>query len=81
MPSKKEEAEERVQHEIDAGIKREMKEGSLKTRLQCRKRAHSEVEKKFEDEQLSLKQQLLEQVDQSNQATMELQRASEQGNS
>ena len=44
MPSMKEEAEQWVQKEIEAGVTREMEEGSLKTRLQCRQRAHDEVE-------------------------------------
>ena len=77
MPSKskKEEAEEWVQKEIEAGVKRGMEEGSLKTRLQCRQRAHNEVEQKLKNDLLSF-DQLLEQA---YRATMQLVRAADQG--
>ena len=76
MSSKKEEAEEWVLKEIEAGVKRGMEEAGLKTRLQCRKRAHSEVKQKLGND-LQLFDQLL---DQACQATMQLKRAVVQGN-
>ena len=76
MSSKKEEAEEWVLEEIEAGVKRGMEEAGLKTRLQCRKRAHSEVKQKLGND-LQLFDQLL---DQACQATMQLKRAVVQGN-
>ena len=83
MPFKKEEAEEWVRRRVERGVKREMEEGSVKTRLQCRKRAYDEVDEFLENEIQSFKQRLSEQKRQSRRVSKQLralEQVLEQGN-